>query len=122
VTCQVLEIAPSAFYKEITRRPSAREVQGHDLIGSIVEAHQDSRGTFEFPSILAELRLGLDMCIGRTRVRRAMRVAGVGCVGPGRKRKHRPGITTRDDLVKRQFTVDVLDSSLWSRYRETSYE
>ena len=45
VTCQVLGVAPSTYYKLIKRQPSTREGEDQALSGLIVEVRQDSRGT-----------------------------------------------------------------------------
>jgi hypothetical protein len=45
VTCRGLEVAPSTYYEGINREPYARELKDHDLLGLIVEVHEDSRGT-----------------------------------------------------------------------------
>jgi len=109
VTCWVLEIAPSTHYEAVKRAPSAREVQDQDLTGLIVEVHEDSRGTYGAPRIHAELRIGLGLRIGRKRVARLMRNAGIHGVSQRRKRRHHPDTAIHDDLVKRQFTADAPD-------------
>ena len=109
VTCRVLQVAPSTYYEAIKRQPSAREVEDRDLTGLIVEVHDDSRGTYGAPRIHAELRMGLGLRIGRKRVARLMRGAGIHGVAHRRKRRHRPDTATHDDLVKRRFTADGPD-------------
>ena len=109
VTCRVLRVAPSTYYEAIKREPSAREVEDQALTGLIVEVHDDSRGTYGAPRIHAELRMGLGLRIGRKRVARLMREAGIHCVSHRRKRRHRPDTATHDHLVKRRFTADGPD-------------
>jgi putative transposase len=63
----------------------------------------------------AELRLGADICIGRKRVERLMRQAGIEGVYRRRRRgctRRDPNAIPSDDLVNRQFTVDAPDR-LW---------
>ena len=109
VTCRVLQVAPSTHCEAIKREPSAREVEDRDLTSLIVEDHDDSRGTYGAPRVHAELRMGLGLRIGRKRVARLMRGAGIHGVSHRRKRRHRPDTATHDHLVKRQFTADGPD-------------
>jgi putative transposase len=80
-----------------------------------VEVHRQSRGTYGSPRVHAELRLGEGLRIGRKRVERLMRQAGL----EGIYRRRRRGCTTRDpaaepndDLVNRRFRVTEADR-LW---------
>lgn len=109
VTCRVLQVAPSTDYEAIKRDPSARELEDRDLTGLIVEVHEDSRGTYGAPRVHAELRMGLGLQVGRKRVARLMRNAGIHGVSHRGKRRHRPDTATHDDLVQRQFTADGPD-------------
>ena len=109
VTCRVLEVAPSTYYEAINREPSARELEDRELTGLIVEVHEDSRGTYGAPRVHAELRMGLGVKVGRKRVTRLMRQAGIHGVSHRRKTRHRPGTATHDDLVQRRFTADGPD-------------
>ena len=109
VTCRVLEVAPSTYYEAIKREPSARELADRELTGVIVEVHEDSRGTYGAPRVHAELRMGLGLKVGRKRVARLMRNAGICGVSHRRKTRHRPDTATHDDLVQRRFTADGPD-------------
>lgn len=109
VTCRVLQVAPSKYYEAIKGKPSAWEIEDRDLTGLIVEVHQDSRGTYGAPRVHAELRKGLGLRIGRKRVARLMRNAGLHGMSDRRKRRHRPDTATHDDLVKRHFTAEGPD-------------
>ncbi|EAG2055205.1 IS3 family transposase, partial [Listeria monocytogenes] len=63
--------------------------------------------------MLAELRLGLGVHVGRKRVARLMRIDGL--VGVSHRRKRRgwkPATATHEDLVKRQFRADA-PNRLW---------
>jgi putative transposase len=85
------------------------------LTKQIAEVHEQSRGTYGWPRVQAELRLGLGVEVNHKRVRRLMREAGL----QGLYRRRRRGCTIRNpaddpaaDLVNRQFTVDGPDR-LW---------
>ena len=72
----------------------------------IKEIHEESRGVYGAPRIHAELRLEHDVRVGRKRVARLMKAAGISGVTP-RKRYQTtiriPGITPATDLVERRF-------------------
>jgi putative transposase len=82
---------------------------------TIREIHLQSRGTYAFLRVHAELRLGLGVRVGRKRLERLMGAQGL--VGVTRRRR-RP--TTRrdlqavpnDDLVAREFSRDR-PNQLW---------
>jgi putative transposase len=81
----------------------------------IREIHEDSRGTYGWPRVHAELTLGMGERINHKRVRRLMRQAGL----QGLYRRRRRGCTVRNladqpavDLVNRAFTADGPDR-LW---------
>jgi hypothetical protein len=109
VACRVLEVAPSTYYEAIGREPSARALEDRELTGLIVEVHEVSRGTYGAPRVHAELRLGRGLKVGRKRVARLMRCAGIHGVSHRRKTRHRPDTATHDDLVRRRFTADGPD-------------
>ncbi len=114
--CRVMEVSTSGFYewRQRERDPAPRVREDRALTATIVEVHRQSRGTYGAPRVHAELRLGVGMRIGRKRVARLMRQAGI--EGVYRRRR---GCTRRDaeavpsdDLVNRRFTVDRPDR-LW---------
>ncbi|MQA17632.1 MAG: IS3 family transposase, partial [Pseudonocardiaceae bacterium] len=85
------------------------------LLKQIQEIHEQSRGTYGWPRVHAELQLGLGVEVNHKRVARLMREAGL----QGLYRRRRRGCTIRNpaddlatDLVNRQFTVDGPDR-LW---------
>jgi putative transposase len=113
--CRVLGVARAGYYAWAARPPSARTVADQALTAQILEIHARSRGTYGAPRVHAELRLGLDVRVGRKRVARLMRSAGI--LGVHRRRRH--GLTRRDpaatpapDLVERRFTPPAPDR-LW---------
>lgn len=109
VTCRVLELPTSTYYDAAKREPSSRELADRGLTGLIVEVHRTSRGTYGAPRVHAELRMGMGLRVGRKRVARLMRDAGISGVSHRRKTRHRPDTATHDDLVQRRFTADGPD-------------
>jgi putative transposase len=114
--CRVLEVSRSGFHAWAARDPSARAVADRALSGRIAEIHADSGKTYGSPRVHAELRLEDDVRVGRKRVERLMRQAGLS--GMIRRRRGRttvsvPGIRTAPDLVARDFNPTVINR-LWS--------
>jgi putative transposase len=112
-----LEVSTSGFYEWRARQsnPSARSIADAALVELVVQIHQRSRGTYGAPRVWADLRLGLGIRVGRKRVERLMRHAGL--AGVTRRRttgstRRNPDDTPCDDLVGRQFNVDAPDR-LW---------
>jgi putative transposase len=113
--CRVLGVSRAGFYAWQARPPSARAVADQQLTDQIRAIHVRSRATYGAPRIHAELRLDHGICVGRKRVARLMRAAGlVGC-----HRRRPRGLTRRDpqampapDLVERAFTAQRPDQ-LW---------
>jgi len=94
---------------------SARAEENELLLKHIGKIHDDSRGTYGWPRVHAELTLGLGLAVNHKRVARLMREAGI----QGLYRRRRHGCTVRDpaaepyvDLVDRDFVVDGPDE-LW---------
>jgi putative transposase len=109
---RVLGVSRAGYYAWKARPPAARAVADQGLTEQIRAIHERSRGLYGAPRVHAELRLDHDVHIGRKRVARLMRAAGlVGC-----HRRHRRGLTRRDpaarpapDLVNRAFTAEQPD-------------
>ena len=85
------------------------------LLKHIRAIHAESRGSYGWPRVHAELTLGLGLSVNRKRVARLMRAAGI----QGLYRRRRRGCTVRDpaaepaaDLVNRNFSVDE-PNRLW---------
>ena len=113
MACRFLNVSTSGYYDWASRPPSARAVADGELTATIRRIHADSRQTYGAPRVLAELRLGLGVHVGRKRVARLMRDAGL--IGVSHRRKRRgwkPDTATHEDLVKRQFRADTPDR-LW---------
>ena len=108
--CRVLGVSPSGYYAWRKREPSAREVADAALERRIVEIHRDSRRTYGVPRIHAEL--GADgVRVGRKRVRRLMRRAGIEGVSR-RRRAWTTHARPAPDLVERDFSAPGPDR-LW---------
>lgn len=112
-----LGVSTSGFYEWRYRQahPCRRQIEDAALTETIKEIWQQSRGTYGSPRVWAELRLGENIQVGRKRVERLMRQAGI----EGVYRRRRRGCTRRDpeaipsdDLVNRKFSVDAPDR-LW---------
>jgi putative transposase len=112
---RVLGVARAGYYAWASRPPSDRARQDALLGEQIRQIHARSRGTYGAPRVHAELRLGLDVRVGRKRVARLMREHGL----QGVHRRRRGGLTRRDphavpapDLVERNF-LPVGPDRLW---------
>ncbi|MGN6326327.1 IS3 family transposase [Pseudolysinimonas sp.] len=113
VACRFLKVSKSGYYEWVSRPPSPRAVADAQLASTIRRVHRDSRGTYGAPRVLAELRLGLGVRVGKKRVARLMRREGLTGVSHRRKRRGwKPDTATHEDLVKRQFRADE-PNRLW---------
>ena len=115
--CRTLEVSASGFYEWRHRQahPAARTVANRELTERIVAIHRMSRGTYGAPRVHAELRLGEHLQVGRKRVERLMRTAGIAGVYRRRGRgctRRDPDATPSDDLVNRAFNPTGPDR-LW---------
>lgn len=115
MACRVLHASRSGYYDWAARPVSAREQDNELLTKQIEQVHAESRGTYGWPRVTAELTLGLGLTVNHKRVARLMREAGL----QGLYRRRRRGCTIRDpdgqpsaDRVNRQFTVEEPDR-LW---------
>ena len=112
--CRCLGVSPSGYYDWLSREPSARSVRDAALRERIEAIHLFSRGTYGSPRVHAELASEGER-LGRKRVARLMRVAGL----EGVSRRRRGWTTRRDDkarpapdLVDRDFSATGPDL-LW---------
>ncbi|WP_250403519.1 IS3 family transposase [Streptomyces cellostaticus] len=105
-----LNIPSSTYYRwrRAEQEPCERRRQDADLTGKIRQVHADSGGIYGSPRVHAVLkREGVH--VGRKRVERLMRQAGLAGISPRRGK----GFTRRDpdaapapDLVQRDFTAN----------------
>jgi putative transposase len=115
LACRLLGVSTSGYYEWLGRPESPRALRDKELTKMIRVIHEQSRGTYGWPRIHAELTLGLGEQVNHKRVARLMRAAGI----QGLYRRRRRGCTVRNsadplavDLVNRQFTVNE-PNSLW---------
>lgn len=114
--CRVLGVSPSGYRVWARRQPSARAIADEALLAEIAAIHAASRGTYGAPRVHAVLRTR-GRCVGRKRVARLMRTAGL--AGVHRRRHAAPvhrlparAATTAPDLVRRRFAAPAPDR-LW---------
>lgn len=112
--CRVLRVSASGYYGWRSRRPSVRDVDDAHLIDTIRELHRLARGTYGVRRVHAELVLGRQVRIGRGRVERLMRIAGLQGVHHRKWRRCGAGRLPAvfEDHVKRAFVADAVDK-LW---------
>ncbi len=110
---RVLAVSRSGYYGWRGRGPSGRAIANSELTERIRQVHTQSRGTYGYPRVHAELQ-GQE-AVGRNRVARLMRAAGLSGCCP----KRRVHTTRRDkdaapaaDLVDRHFVADA-PNKLW---------
>ena len=114
--CRVLGVSRSGFHAWERREPSRRACQDASLTGLIGQVHEDSRKTYGSPRVHAELRLEHGVRVGRKRVERLMRRAGL--AGQVKRRRGKTtirvqGVRTAPDLVERDFSPTTVNR-LWS--------
>ena len=103
--CRLLGVSTSGYYAWVDRGPSTRDEANARLLETINGIHQQSRRTYGAPRITAELREEGHL-VGKNRVARLMKVAGI--EGVSRRRKTRTTLRGQDsrpapDLVERNF-------------------
>lgn len=116
VMCRLLSVSRSGFYAQRERPMSARARRDVELLALIHQIHEHSYdGTYGAPRIHMELRDTYRIRVGRKRVERLMRRAGLQGV---QKRRFRctthSGAPERfaPDLVERNFAADR-PNALW---------
>lgn len=115
VACELLGVDRSGFWKWERRPPSQRQLTDAWLTEKIKEIHIVNRGVYGARRIHAELRMAHDIHVGKKRVARLMRQAGISGLMPKKRGKRTirvPGVRVADDLVKRQFRPDA-PNVLW---------
>jgi putative transposase len=113
--CRVLGVSRSGFHAWASRERSTRAREDERLLGRIRAIHKANREVYGSPRIHAELVLGEGERIGRKRVERLMRQAGIS--GLRRTKRGRttirvPGVRVCDDLVDRAFLA-AAPNRLW---------
>ena len=108
VLCSVLEVSRAGYYAFERRGPSRREKSDRELTDEIREVHRKSRRTYGSPRVHRELRDGRRRRVGRKRVARLMRGAGI--VGRRRRKFCRTtesghGLPVAENLLNRRFKM-----------------
>lgn len=103
--CRLLEVSRSAFYERKKQIPSARDLTDAELTEKIAAVHNESKGTYGYLRVHTALRKeGVE--VGKRRVRRLMRQAGL--EGRAKKRWRKttvpdPQAEAAKDLIQRHF-------------------
>ena len=79
--CRVLGLSVSGFYAARSRAPSARSLEDAWLLERVQASHSGSKGTYGARRVHADLRAE-GLRIGRERVERLMRQAGLEGISP----------------------------------------
>jgi putative transposase len=113
--CELLGVSRSGFYASERRPVCQRAREDERLLVHIRCIHEQARGVYGVRRVHAELRLAHDIRIGRKRVERLMREAGIS--GLVRRRRGRttirvPGVRVAQDLVARDFNPEA-PNRLW---------
>jgi len=110
--CRVLEVSTSGFYAWQHRQPSQRQRTDTQLLERIRTVHANNHCTYGAPRIHAELR-DTGTRVGKKRVARLMRAAGLAGRAPKRFRRTTvPAVAPAAqpaDLVRRDFTARAPD-------------
>jgi putative transposase len=112
--CSVLGVSRAGYYAWKHHAASARAHRDGELLEAIAAIHGESKATYGWPRVHAELR-HRGVRVSRKRVARLMRQAGLS--GMVRRRKGKttirvPGIATAPDLVRRNFAPEA-PNRLW---------
>jgi putative transposase len=111
-----LHIPSSTYYRwrQAEKDPCERIRQDTELTGQIRQIHQDSGGIYGSPRIHAVLKRE-GVRVGRKRVERLMRQAGLAGISPRRSKsftRRDPDADLAPDLVQRDFTAHA-PNRLW---------
>jgi hypothetical protein len=89
--CWAVGVSASGFYDWHRRlhQPSVRARADQALTAEITRIHKQSGGAYGAPRVHAELQIACGVRVGRKRVARLMRTAGL--VGCHRRKRWRPG-------------------------------
>jgi putative transposase len=113
--CALLGVSRSGYYDWRDRSPSRRAISDAALTERIRAIHAANRCIYGARRIHAELRLAHAIRVGRKRVERLMRRAGLSGLVRRRTAKTTirvPGVRVADDLVERRFRPAAPDQ-LW---------
>ena len=113
--CRMLGVSRSGFHAWQGRPPSARALEDQRLTTRIREIHAENERVYGSPRVHAELVLADGERIGRKRVERLMRAAGLSGLQPRRRGRTTisvPGVRVAQDLVNREFAA-AAPNRLW---------
>jgi len=116
VMCRTLAVNRTSFHDWERRAPSDRTLGDAWLTERIKEIHATSDGTYGSRRVHAELRLADGVAVGRKRVERLMKAAGISGVLPRKRRRttvRLPGVRVAPDLLERDFSPDAPNQT-WS--------
>jgi putative transposase len=106
--CRLLKVSPSGFYAWDERPISARQRADIALTARIHEIHRRSRETYGSPMIHAELSDEHGIRVGRKRVARLMRAAGL------RGATLRKFVVTTDSGTRRPEVADLVERRFYA--------
>lgn len=115
VMCEVLGVSTAGFYDWASRAPSDRALSDAWLLEQIKDIQKSNRGVYGARRIHAELAHARGIRVGRKRVERLMRQAGISGLVTRKRGKTTirvPGVRTVPDLVERDFRPAAPDR-LW---------
>ncbi len=108
IMCRVLEVSRSGYYAWAGREPSARAVEDERLTARIKALFKLRRDVYGSPRIWSDLVLDDGEQIGRKRVERLMRQAGLTALMEKKWKAttiHVPGVRVAEDLLDRDFAA-----------------
>jgi putative transposase len=106
--CRLLGVSTSGYYAWRDRAPSARQRANAVLTETIRQIHAQSKGSYGAPTVHEELRDAHHLKVGRKRVARLMKAAGL--QGVTRRKwvtttRREPQARPAPDLLERDFTA-----------------
>jgi putative transposase len=107
--CRAMGVNRTSFHDWERRAPSDRALSDAWLTEKIKEIHAASEGTYGARRIHAELRIEHGIRVGRKRVDRLMKTAGISGLLPRKRRRttvRLPGVRVAPDLLERDFRPD----------------
>jgi putative transposase len=111
--CRIHGVAASGFFMWRRRAPSPRQLRFAWLTELVRAIHADSRGTYGWRRVYAELVYGHGVIVNRKTVRKIMRLHGHhGLPGLSKRFRSKANIATTADLVERRFDRPAPDQ-LW---------